>query len=236
MTRLDAYLRENGFTESRSKAHELIRGGSVTVGGDIVTKPSALICDNARVEVTGAQKYVSRAGYKLETAVNFFGLTFAGKICLDAGASTGGFTDLMLQNGAEKVYAVDVGENQLHGSLHENPRVVSLEKQDIRTLSLAERVDFIAADLSFISLKAIIPAFGALLKPRGGCAVLIKPQFEAGRVHMKNGVLTDEKRIAGIVRDLEGFIRGEGYEVVGTVESQLNEKGKNKEFICFFRL
>jgi 23S rRNA (cytidine1920-2'-O)/16S rRNA (cytidine1409-2'-O)-methyltransferase len=96
-------------------------------------------------------------------------------------------------------------------------------------------VDFIAADLSFISLKAIIPAFGALLKPRGGCAVLIKPQFEAGRVRMKNGVLTDEKRITGIVRDLEGFIREEGYEVVGTVESQLNEKGKNKEFLCYFK-
>ena len=140
------------------------------------------------------------------------------------------------QNGAKKIYAVDVGENQLHHKLKQNPSVINMEKQDIRTLELPEQVDFIAADLSFISLRKIIPVFRSFLKPEGSCAVLIKPQFEAGRIHLKNGILNDEKLIGEIVRGIEDFITEQGFTIIGTVPSKLNQKGKNSEFICCFRL
>ncbi|MDR2557954.1 MAG: TlyA family RNA methyltransferase [Oscillospiraceae bacterium] len=222
--------------ESRNKARELILSGNVTVNGEVITKPSALVSDEARIEVISAPKYVGRAGYKLETAVEAFGIDFTGLICLDAGAAVGGFTDLMLQGGAEKIYAADVGENQLHVSLRENPRVVNLEKQDIRNLKLPEQVDFITADLSFISLRLIIPSFAEFLKPAGRCAVLIKPQFELGKRHIKNGVVTDIKLISKAVRDIETFISESRYERIGTIESKLNEKGRNSEFICYFKV
>jgi 23S rRNA (cytidine1920-2'-O)/16S rRNA (cytidine1409-2'-O)-methyltransferase len=234
-SRLDIHLHGLGLAESRNKARELILGGSVTVDGRIVSKPSAGVPDGAKVEVIAGEKYVGRAGYKLETAVEQFGLGFGGLVCLDAGAGAGGFTDLMLKHGAERIYAVDVGENQLHSRLKQNPAVINMEKQDVRTLELSEQVDFITADLSFISLKKAIPVFGSLLKPDGSCLVLIKPQFEAGRIHMKNGVLNDEKLIREIVKDIEAFITGQGFAIIGTVPSKMNKKGKNSEFICYFK-
>ena len=231
--RLDLYMYSAGLAESRSKARELICGGAVAVNGETVGKPSAPVPDGARVSVSAYSKYAGRAGYKLETAVEAFGIRFTDLTCLDAGAGAGGFTDLMLQNGARRVYAADVGENQLHPSLRENPRVISMEKQDIRTLVLPEKVDFITADLSFISLRQVVPSFGRLLKSKGECAVLIKPQFEAGKIRMKNGILKDEKLIAKIVCDTERFITELGYEIIGTVPSKLNEKGKNREYITY---
>jgi len=234
--RLDVYLHERGLAESRSKAVELIKNGGVTVDGEVITKASFPVSDASEIQTEKPPvNYVSRAGYKLETAVEAFGIDFADKVCLDAGASTGGFTDLMLQKGARKIYAVDVGENQLCEKLKNNPRVVSFENQDVRTLELPEKVDFITADLSFISLKLIIPGFAELLKPDGHCAVLIKPQFEAGKIKMKNGVLTDKKLIEKIVKDIENFIVNSGYKIIGTAESKLNQKGKNNEFICYFK-
>jgi len=231
MKRLDLLV----SAESRSKARELIISGNVTVNGKVITKPSALIPEDAEIEIVSAPKYIGRAGYKLETAVEAFKIDFTDLICLDAGAATGGFTDLMLQRGAKKIYAVDVGENQLHASLRENPRVEVKEKQDIRTLELLEKIDFITADLSFISLKLIIPCFADFLKPDGACIVLIKPQFEAGKKRFKNGVLKDVKLIEKIIKDTEEFIKTQGYEIVGTIESKLNEKEKNREFLCYFK-
>ncbi|MCL2638612.1 MAG: TlyA family RNA methyltransferase [Oscillospiraceae bacterium] len=225
--------------ESRSKAQELIKSRNVKVNGEVITKPSALVSEEAEIEIVSAPKYIGRAGYKLEAAAEAFGIDFTGLVCLDAGASTGGFTDLMLQKGARKVYAVDVGENQLHDSLRANSRVISIEKQDIRTFILDseyELVDFIAADLSFISLKLIIPCFANLLKPEGRCVVLIKPQFEIGKRYFKNGIVTDKKLIGSIVRDIETFISECRYEIIGTVESKLNEKGRNSEFLCYFKV
>jgi 23S rRNA (cytidine1920-2'-O)/16S rRNA (cytidine1409-2'-O)-methyltransferase len=225
--------------ESRNKAQSLIQSGFVTVDGVVITKPSALISEDSEIEVTAVQKYVSRAGYKLEAAAEAFGIDFAGLVCLDAGASTGGFTDFMLQGGAEKVYAVDVGEGQLHASLRANPRVINLEKQDVRTFIADKRyehVDFITADLSFISLKLIIPAFRDILKPGGRCVVLIKPQFEIGRRHIKNGIVKDTKLIKSIVNDIEAFIEESRYEHIGTIPSKLNEKGRNSEFLCCFKV
>ncbi|MCL2696734.1 MAG: TlyA family RNA methyltransferase [Oscillospiraceae bacterium] len=224
--------------ESRNKAQSLILSGNVTADGKVITKPSALFSEEARIEIVSALKYVGRAGYKLETAAEAFGIDFTGLVCLDAGAAAGGFTDLMLQKGARKVYAVDVGENQLHDSLRANSRVIVFEKQDIRTFisnELYENIDFITADLSFISLKLIIPGFGRFLKPGGRCVVLIKPQFEIGKRHIKNGVITDRKLINDVVRDTESFISESGYELIGTVPSKLNEKGRNNEFLCYFK-
>ncbi|MCL2077123.1 MAG: TlyA family RNA methyltransferase [Oscillospiraceae bacterium] len=238
--RLDIHVHELGFTESRNKARELILNGNVTVNGKMINKPSMIVLNNAEIEIIENFKYVSRAGYKLETAVLAFGLDFTGLTCLDAGAAAGGFTDLMLQKGAKKVYAADVGENQLHQSLRANPRVISMEKQDIRTLILPEKVDFIAADLSFISLKAVIPVFESLLKPDGACAVLIKPQFEAGKRYIKNGVLKDKRLIDKIISDTENFIKEQGYQITGIKEAfpptlNLGREDKNREFITYFK-
>jgi 23S rRNA (cytidine1920-2'-O)/16S rRNA (cytidine1409-2'-O)-methyltransferase len=144
----------------------------------------------------------------------------------------------MLQKGAKKIYAVDVGEGQLHEKLRTDSRVINLEKQDIRTLKLHEKVDFISADLSFISLKLIIPFFAGFLALDGACAVLIKPQFEAGnlgKMHFKNGIIKDKKLIEKIVKDIENFITENGYKIIGTVESKLNEKEKNREYLCYFK-
>lgn len=234
--RLDVYLQEQGLAESRNKASELIKNKSVKVNEKIINKASFIVHEEDKTEIISQLKYVSRAGYKLETAVEAFGIDFTGLVCLDAGASAGGFTDLMLQKGAEKIYAVDVGENQLHQSLRDNPRVICIEKQDIRSLVLPEKVDFITADLSFISLKLIIPKLSEFIKLGGFAAVLIKPQFEAGNIKMKNGILTDKKLIEKIVKDIEEFISRQDFEIIGTTESKLNEKGKNSEFICYFKM
>jgi 23S rRNA (cytidine1920-2'-O)/16S rRNA (cytidine1409-2'-O)-methyltransferase len=234
-SRLDFYMHEIKLAESRNKARELILGGQVTVNGEPATKPSAAVPENALIYVSELPKYVSRAGYKLETAVEAFGIDFTDKICLDAGASTGGFADLMLQKGAKRIYAVDVGENQLHQSLREHHRVLCIEKQDVRTLVLPERADFIAADLSFISLKGVIPVFGGLLAEGGACVVLIKPQFEAGKVRFKNGILKDQKVIDRVVFEVEQVIRDSGFEIIGTIPSKLNHKNKNREYLCYFK-
>jgi 23S rRNA (cytidine1920-2'-O)/16S rRNA (cytidine1409-2'-O)-methyltransferase len=225
--------------ESRNKAQSLILSGNVAVNGDIITKPSALFREDAEIKIISAERFVGRAGYKLETAANAFDIDFTGLICLDAGAATGGFTDLMLQRGAEKVYAVDVGEGQLHESLRINPRVINLEKQDIRMFISDfqyEHVDFIAADLSFISLKLVIPSFRDILKPCGRCVVLIKPQFEVGKRHIKNGIVKDPRLIKSIVKDTESFISESQYELIGTVGAITNRPGKNQEFLCYFKV
>jgi len=234
-SRLDFYMHELKLAESRNKARDLILDGQVTVNGKVITKPSAEVPPNALIYISELPRYVSRAGYKLETAVEAFDIDFTDKICLDAGASTGGFTDLMLQNGAKRIYAVDVGENQLHHTLRDHHRVLNIEKQDIRTLLLPEKVDFIAADLSFISLKGVIPVFDNLLMQDGTCAVLIKPQFEAGKIRMKNGVLKDQKIIDRVFFEVERVIKENGFEIIGTVPSKLNHKNKNREYICYFK-
>ncbi|MCL2109221.1 MAG: TlyA family RNA methyltransferase [Oscillospiraceae bacterium] len=236
--RLDVFLHEKNYAESRNKAADLITNGSVKINGAVVTKPSANVSDDCEIEIISRLQYVGKAAHKLETAAEIFGISFAGLTCLDAGASTGGFTDFMLQKGAKKIYAVDVGENQLHKSLRENPRVVGIEKQDIRSLKLPEKVDFITADLSFISLTKVLPYFRDFIKPGAGSAVLIKPQFEVGRIaksRMKNGVLTDMKLVQKTVKKVEEFTQNLGCEIIGTVPSKLNQKGKNSEFICYFK-
>ena len=194
--RLDVALTQRGLTDSRQKAQALIMAGEVYVNGQKETKAGAPVKEEDALEVRGrALPYVSRGGLKLEKAMQVWPIDLKGAVCADIGASTGGFTDCMLQNGAEKVYAVDVGYGQLAWSLRSDPRVVCMERTNVRYLTpeqIPEPLDFGTVDVSFISLKLILPALRTLLKPEGQLVCLVKPQFEAGREKVgKKGVVRD---------------------------------------------
>ena len=195
-TRLDVLLVSLGLAESREKAKAVIMAGNVFVDGQREDKAGSMFEDKARIEVRGHKlPYVSRGGLKLEKAVKSFSLSLEGKLCMDVGSSTGGFTDCMLQNGARKVYAVDVGTNQLAWKLRSDERVVCLERTNARYLShelIPEEPDFSSVDVSFISLKLILPAIAGVLRDGGQAVCLVKPQFEAGREKVgKKGVVRD---------------------------------------------
>ncbi|MBS6367671.1 MAG: TlyA family RNA methyltransferase, partial [Clostridiales bacterium] len=183
--RIDLYLFEHGLAESREKARALIMSGEVFVNGQRVDKAGTAIAADASVEVRGNTcPYVSRGGLKLEKALRYFGVNPAGFVCSDSGASTGGFTDCLLQQGAKKVFAIDVGYGQLAWKIRNDPRVVPLERTNIRYVTpeqLAEPLDLSVVDVSFISLRLVLPVIRSLLKPTGQVLCLIKPQFEAGR-------------------------------------------------------
>ena len=194
--RLDVAMVERGLAESRQKAQAVIMAGQVYVNGQKVDKAGAPVTEDAAIEVRGKTlAYVSRGGLKLEKAMELWPIRLEGAVCADIGASTGGFTDCMLQNGAEKVYAVDVGYGQLAWSLRSDPRVVCMERTNVRYLTpeqIPEPLDFGTVDVSFISLKLILPALRTLLKPEGQLVCLVKPQFEAGREKVgKKGVVRD---------------------------------------------
>lgn len=195
--RLDVLLVEQGYFQSREKAKAAIMAGLVFVDGQISDKAGAQIAEDAIIEVKGNDcPYVSRGGFKLEKALKSFDIKVDGFHCLDIGASTGGFTDCLLQNGAEKVYSVDVGYGQLDYKLRIDPRVVCMEKVNFRYMTesdLPEKVDFACADVSFISLKHMFPVVTLLLKDNGSLACLVKPQFEAGKEQVgKNGIIHDK--------------------------------------------
>lgn len=240
MKRLDVTVteRKDLNISSRTQAQDLIKQGKIAVNGNIVLKPSELVNEASEITFCGEiPKYVGRGGYKLETAVEVFEINLNNCICIDIGASSGGFTDCMLQNGAEKVYAVDVGEGQLHKSLKCNPRVISLEKLDIRNAGereIPEKADFIGIDVSFISLKLIIPEIKRFLKESGKVSALIKPQFEIGKKRIKNGVLKDVKEHIKIIEDIKSFTISLGYRVIGIVESNITGRDGNREYIIYF--
>ncbi len=207
--RLDVLLTERGLAESRQKAQAIIMAGQVFWQGKRMDKAGASVPEDAELEVRGGLKYVSRGGLKLEKAMETFDLPdLTGAVAIDAGASTGGFTDCMLQNGAAKVYAVDVGYGQLAWSLRSDPRVVCMERTNVRYLTgedIPEPLDFGSVDVSFISLRLILPALRTLMKPEGELVCLIKPQFEAGKEKVgKKGVVRDR----AVHREvLEQFLR-----------------------------
>ena len=233
--RLDQYLAENGLCKSRTAAQSLIKSGGVSVNGAPCTKPSADVSETDAVAITGEQlKYVGRGGLKLEGAVNAFGIELSGLVCLDIGSSTGGFTDCMLQNGAARVYAVDVGTDQLDPKLRADDRVVVMEQTDIRTAQLPEQVDFVGTDVSFISLKQVIPHINRLLKPQGKAAALIKPQFEAGRQALnKKGIVKDEKIRRRVVEDITEFVQQCGFAVLGVTDSPVQGGDGNTEYLMY---
>ncbi len=232
--RLDVYITEKKLCKSRALAQNLIKSGGVLVGGKVCERPSFKVDENSEVEITAPPpKYVGRGGYKLEKALSEFKITLEGKVCVDIGSSTGGFTDCMLQNGAARVYSVDVGHGQMDKTLSEDARVILMEETDIRIAELPERVDFAGADVSFISLKLIIPHIKRILKPEGMAAVLIKPQFEAGRSALnKKGVVKDEKTRIRVVKEIISFAEESGFIVKGAVESPVKGGDGNTEYIA----
>jgi len=231
--RLDVYLTEKGLCKSRTAAQSLIKSNGVSVNGKPCVKPSFEVADGDKVEITGEQlRYVGRGGLKLEGALKVFSLDMSGMVCLDIGSSTGGFTDCMLQNGAKKVYAVDVGTDQLDEKLRADSRVVVMEQTDIRTAQLPETVDFVGTDVSFISLKQILPHIDRLLKKGGRAVVLIKPQFEAGRAALnKKGIVKDEKVRRRVVEDITEFALQCGFSVIGTADSPICGGDGNTEYL-----
>jgi 23S rRNA (cytidine1920-2'-O)/16S rRNA (cytidine1409-2'-O)-methyltransferase len=234
--RLDQRLVAEGLSPSRARAADLIRRGCVTVSGQTVLKPGALVTDDAAIVVAaGTGDHVSRGALKLEAALHAFGFDPLGRVALDVGASTGGFTEMLLAEGAAKVYAVDVGRGQLHDSLRADPRVVSLEATDARALDAAtipEPVGAIVADVSFISLIQALPAALTHAAPGAWLVALVKPQFEAGRAAVGKGgiVRKAEDRERAIAR-VQAFLETEGWIVLGVIPSPIEGRSGNAEFL-----
>jgi len=233
---LDRLLVERGATESSEKAKRLIMAGLVYVNGQKSDKPGTKVTMDAKIKVRETLRYVSRGGLKLAAALDHFGLEPADCLCLDVGASTGGFTDCLLQRGARKVYAVDVGHGQLDYRLRQDDRVVNLERTHIRRLSekhVPEPVDMLTIDVSFISLTTVLPLAWPFLKPGGWAVCLIKPQFEAGRKNLgKGGVVRDEQmRQACIDRVMTTASGLEHSQVLGLIESPIHGPKGNIEYL-----
>jgi 23S rRNA (cytidine1920-2'-O)/16S rRNA (cytidine1409-2'-O)-methyltransferase len=233
--RLDVLLVERGMLASRQRARSLIMAGSVRVDGQVVDKPGALISAASLVEVSGGHlPYVSRGGLKLEGALDCFGLAVEGWVCLDVGASTGGFTDCLLQRGALRVYAVDVGYGQIAWSLRQDPRVTVIERTNIRYMPaerIPEPIQLITVDVSFISLRIVVPVVLKFLAPGGRLLPLIKPQFEVGKGQVgKGGVVTDPDQHSTVIAELDLFFRGLGLECSEAVPSPIEGPKGNKEF------
>jgi 23S rRNA (cytidine1920-2'-O)/16S rRNA (cytidine1409-2'-O)-methyltransferase len=238
--RLDILLTARGLARSRSEARDLILRGAVLVAGRVAAKPAELHTDDVALEVVaGASGYVSRGALKLEGALDAFDLSVDGLIALDIGASTGGFTQLLLQRGARKVFAVDVGHGQLEASLAADPRVVSLEGQDARTLTrekIPELPAFLVADVSFISLRLALAVPLQLMAPQATLVVLIKPQFELGPDALdKRGVVRDAEAAAGAVSGIADWLASQQWSVLGTMPSPLPGREGNQEYLIAAR-
>jgi len=237
--RLDVLLVSRGLAGTREKARALIMAGEVYSSDRLLDKPGMSVDEGLELSVRGRAPYVSRGGLKLEKAVVSFGIVLEGLICADIGASTGGFTDCMLQRGAAQVYAVDVGYGQLAWKLREDPRVVSLERTNARYLTaedIAEKLDFFSVDVSFISLSKIFPALAALVKEDASGVCLIKPQFEAGRDRIgKNGVVRDAKVHAEVIEQVIGYARESGFHPAGLDFSPVRGPRGNIEYLLHLK-
>lgn len=202
--RLDAELTARGLVTSRSQAESWIKLGKVTVDGKVITKSGHFVTEQSDIKLNTKEQYVSRAGLKLASVAKLLGVNFKDKIVLDVGSSTGGFTDYSLQNGAQKVYAVDVGTDQLHPSLHDHPKIELHEKTDIRDFTLTNKPDIIVIDVSFISLREILPHIAKELSwPQTQIMAMVKPQFEAGKHQTNKGVIKNDAVRRDILKDFE---------------------------------
>ncbi|HTY42590.1 MAG TPA: TlyA family RNA methyltransferase [Thermoanaerobaculia bacterium] len=240
-SRLDVLLVARGLAPTREKAQALILAGRVAVNGQPATKAGAGVADDAAIAVAEPpHPYVSRGGVKLAAALDRFALDPARRVCLDVGASTGGFTDCLLQRGAARVYAVDVGRGQLDAKLRADPRVVVREKVNARSLSEAdvpETVALAVVDVSFISLKLVLPAVARRVERGGALVVLVKPQFEAGRGEVpRGGVVRSEATRRRVVEEVERAGRELGLEVLGVIPSPIRGARGNEEFLLGFRV
>jgi 23S rRNA (cytidine1920-2'-O)/16S rRNA (cytidine1409-2'-O)-methyltransferase len=232
--RIDRLLVEHGLFDSRAKAQAAIEAGLVTANGAPVRKASEEIPRDASLRAGAAHPYVSRGGVKLAMALDHFGFDPRGRVCLDVGASTGGFTQVLLDRGARLVYAVDVGRGQLHEILRARPNVVPLEDTDIRAVSPAvfrEAPSLVTIDVSFISLKLVLPAALRLVAQRTQLVALIKPQFEAGPTALKKGIVRDAAVHKAVCDDVAGFVASLGWHVLGVTPSPIQGGDGNAEFL-----
>jgi 23S rRNA (cytidine1920-2'-O)/16S rRNA (cytidine1409-2'-O)-methyltransferase len=230
--RADRLLVARGLFDSRAKAQAAIAAGLVTADDRPVRKPSDGIPLDAKLTAEPAFPWVSRGGVKLAHALDRLGIEVAGHVCLDVGASTGGFTEVLIAKGARRVYAVDVGRGQLHASLRDRPEIVSLEETDIRSLDPArmEPPDVVVVDVSFISLKHVLPAAVRLAAPRTDLVALVKPQFELRRSDLKKGVVRDPALHAAVCAEIAAFVTSLGYDVIATFPSPIEGGDGNREF------
>jgi 23S rRNA (cytidine1920-2'-O)/16S rRNA (cytidine1409-2'-O)-methyltransferase len=238
--RLDVFLFEHGFAESREKSRALIMSGCVFINGQKAAKAGDFICETDNLEVRGTgSKFVSRGGYKLEKALEVFELDLSGKICMDVGASTGGFTDCMLQNHAAKVFSIDVGYGQLDYKLRNDSRVVCMERTNFRHLTadrIAAPVDFASVDVSFISLKIILPVLSRFLKVGGVAVCLIKPQIEAGREKVgKKGVVREKETHIEVIENCAGYAQNSGFDILGLDFSPIKGPEGNIEYLMLLQ-
>lgn len=236
--RLDTLVFERGYAQSREKAKAYIMAGLVYADNQKADKPGAVYPNDVKLEVrAAAPKYVSRGGFKLEKAIDCFDIALDGKITMDIGASTGGFTDCMLQNGAVKVYSIDVGYGQLDWKLRNDERVVNLERQNIRKLQkeqISDEIDFFSVDVSFISLRLVLPVARQFLKLGGTAVCLIKPQFEAGRENVgKKGVVRDPKVHCAVIKQITDFCLENGFNVLGLDFSPIKGPEGNIEYLIY---
>jgi 23S rRNA (cytidine1920-2'-O)/16S rRNA (cytidine1409-2'-O)-methyltransferase len=234
--RIDQLLVERGLAESRERAQALVIAGYVLVDGQKARKPGQAVKRDSRVELIARLPFVGRGGLKLKGALDGFGIDVAGKVCVDIGSSIGGFTDCLLQRGAARVYAVDVGAGQLDWKLRSDPRVVVKEAVNARYLTpgdIGEPADLVTCDVSFISVTMILPAVVRLLKPAGIMIVLVKPQFEAGRHQVgKGGIVKDPALHAAVCARIEAAVRGYGFQTAIMDSPILGAEG-NREFLLY---
>jgi 23S rRNA (cytidine1920-2'-O)/16S rRNA (cytidine1409-2'-O)-methyltransferase len=236
--RLDSLLIERGMIQSRERAKALILSGDVKVNGSPVNKAGTLIDEDAEIELTAKDiPFVSRGGLKLEKAINEFGIDVKDKVAVDVGASTGGFTDCLLQYGAKKVYAVDVGYGQLAWKLRKDTRVVVIERKNIRYIKpsdIGEPADIAAIDVSFISLKLVLPVVKNLLKDNGEIIALIKPQFEVGKGEVgKGGIVREKEKHEKVISEIKSFAIDLGLKVLNVTESPITGQKGNVEFLIY---
>lgn len=228
-TRLDQYLVQLGLVATRSQAESYIKLGQVLVNQRVITKPGFLVHGQEKIELTVQEQYVSRAGLKLASVAETLKLDFQDKTVLDVGSSTGGFTDFVLKHGAKKVIAVDVGSDQLHPSLHGNPRIELHEKTDIRDFLTEENLDIVVADVSFISLRDILPHVATLSSRQTRIVAMVKPQFEAGFVQLKHkGVIKNDSMRRDILKDFESWAL-QRFIILGKADSQVSGAKGNQE-------
>jgi 23S rRNA (cytidine1920-2'-O)/16S rRNA (cytidine1409-2'-O)-methyltransferase len=232
--RIDRLLVERGMFDSRAKAQAAVAAGRVSANAAIVTKPSEQVAADALLSAEPEHPWVSRGGIKLAAALDHFQLDPRDRVCLDVGASAGGFSEVLLARGARRVYAVDVGRGQLHPRLRRSARIISLEQTDVRKLKnndWAELPDFVCIDVSFVSLKLVLPAAVALLRFPAHLLALIKPQFEAGRRAVKKGIVRDGRIHDEVCADISAFLRSRGWEVAGLIPSPIAGGDGNREFL-----
>lgn len=238
--RLDVLLVKRNLAASREKAKAIIKTGNVFVNGQREDKAGSAFKEDALIEVKGnPMKYVSRGGYKLEKAIDLWQVPLQDKICMDVGSSTGGFTDCMLQNGAQKVYAIDVGTNQLAWKLRQDERVISMEKTNIRYVTredIADFIDFFSVDVAFISLKKVLEPVKALLTQEGQGVCLVKPQFEAGREKVgKKGVVRDPKVHREVLEQIMQYVLSIGFEILELSFSPIKGPEGNIEYLLYIQ-